>query len=233
MPFLIVQEKSQPDRVHHIEGAEVVIGRGEKADLVFPNVSVSRFHSRVFGGDGDWSITDMGSQNGTIVNNKKIETVKVSSGDTIVLGKYTLIFVGDETLGLWRGNDLGEYPIYGRLFSVEQDATFALSSAMIQRAREIERKKSFACITSDIDKEKKIIGEETLSIGGSEGIPFKGLFKFATAASINWDGRDHLIRKSGLTKVTVNGNAIKSHRLRDGDAIIVGKTCLIYEIRDS
>ena len=233
MPFLIIQEKSQPDRTHHIEGDELVIGRGQKADLVFPNVSVSRFHSKFFGGGEGWHITDMGSQNGTIVNKKKVETAEVNSGDTIVLGKYTLIFVGDETLGLWKGKDLATYPIYGGRVSVEQDSTFALSAAMIQKMREIERKKNFACITSDSNEEQYLLGEGTLTIGGSGGIPFKGLLSFTKGASITWDGSDHLVHKSGLTNVTVNGIARKSQRLRDGDAIMVGKTSLKYEISDS
>jgi len=233
LPFLIIQEKTQPDRAHHIEGDEVTIGRGKKADIVFPNVSVSRFHTKIYGAAGGWFITDLGSQNGTIVNDKKVEKSQLNSGDTIVLGKYTLIFVGDESLGLWKGKDLAEYPIYGGHASGAQDATYALSPAMIQKLRETERKKNFANIDFGEAGDPLFIGEKPLTFGGSDGTPFKGFFSFTSGATVTWDGRDHLIHKQGMTSVSVNGNPVKTQRLRDGDTITIGKTKVTYKISDS
>lgn len=55
-----------------------VIGRGKEANLTVPHALVSRRHTEIFEKDGKLYARDMGSLNGTFVNNQKIE------GDTLL-----------------------------------------------------------------------------------------------------------------------------------------------------
>ncbi len=51
-----------------------VIGRGHEVDLTVPHALVSRRHTEIFEKDGRLFVRDLGSLNGTFVNNKRIDT---------------------------------------------------------------------------------------------------------------------------------------------------------------
>ena len=67
-----------------------VIGRGKEAGLTVPHALVSRRHTEVFERDGKLFVRDLGSLNGTFVNNLKIE------GETM-LGPNQLLTLGNVT----------------------------------------------------------------------------------------------------------------------------------------
>ena len=74
----------------------LVIGREpSQCDIVISDENVSRVHAWVTVEKGEVVIIDRGSTNGTFVNNKKVEKVKLNSGDVIHLGQKcptTMIF---------------------------------------------------------------------------------------------------------------------------------------------
>ena len=47
---------------------KTVIGRSRSADLQFEEKTLSRQHAKIELSDGHWRITDLGSSNGTFVN---------------------------------------------------------------------------------------------------------------------------------------------------------------------
>jgi diguanylate cyclase (GGDEF)-like protein len=51
---------------------EMVLGRDPSADIAILDQSISRKHARVTKADGKIYITDLGSQNGTLINDKKL-----------------------------------------------------------------------------------------------------------------------------------------------------------------
>src|SRR4051812_25758816 len=53
---------------------EMTIGRDPSADISVSDQSVSRKHARVAREDGKVRLTDLGSSNGTLVNDKKVES---------------------------------------------------------------------------------------------------------------------------------------------------------------
>jgi predicted component of type VI protein secretion system len=62
---------------------------------------VSRHHARLFPEDGAWQVEDLGSTNGTRVNNSMVQKRELESGDTVVFGrvcyKYTVLDAGSST----------------------------------------------------------------------------------------------------------------------------------------
>ncbi len=63
-----------------------VIGRAEECDLRVPLLNVSRRHCEVHLGDDAVSVKDLGSSNGTYVNNKRVNQAELSAGDRLVIG---------------------------------------------------------------------------------------------------------------------------------------------------
>jgi pSer/pThr/pTyr-binding forkhead associated (FHA) protein len=84
------------DVVHeHVltEGATATIGRSSSNDITVPDQHVSRQHAVITFRDGGFVITDLGSANGTFVNDRRIdESCPLVSGDVIRLYLPTLSF---------------------------------------------------------------------------------------------------------------------------------------------
>lgn len=76
-----------------------VIGRGTAADLRIPDSQASRRHCELYEYEGQLAVRDLGSVNGTIVNQHKIEQdTLLSTGDTLTIGKVIFqIDLGDGT----------------------------------------------------------------------------------------------------------------------------------------
>lgn len=74
-----------------------IIGRKESCDLRIPLSSVSREHAAVYFDQEDQEliIEDLGSSNGTFVNNERIESFELCPGDVIVVGNVPFQVVID------------------------------------------------------------------------------------------------------------------------------------------
>jgi len=72
------------------------IGRaGSSLSMRINHPSISRIHAKIERKDGEWTITDLGSRNGTVVNGEKVTVETLESGDEIRLGKLKAIFQAD------------------------------------------------------------------------------------------------------------------------------------------
>lgn len=76
-----------------ISQAETSIGRAKACDVVFPDISVSRFHAVLSKRKAGWVIFDTNSTAGVRVNGKKIEKKEfLKDGDTLRFGKAEFVF---------------------------------------------------------------------------------------------------------------------------------------------
>ena len=72
------------------------IGRGKEADLTIPHALVSRSHTLLFERDGQLCVKDLGSLNGTFVDNERIKTEQIiSPNQLLTLGDITFRAVYD------------------------------------------------------------------------------------------------------------------------------------------
>lgn len=86
--------EANPEDKHEIElSNSIIIGRKPVCDIVLENdKSVSGKHCRVFITEGLVFIEDMGSTNGTSVNDTKIsEATEIRTGDVIVIGRKRFV----------------------------------------------------------------------------------------------------------------------------------------------
>ena len=71
--------------------ASMVIGRAPEAELRLEDTFASSQHARIFGRNGAWYVEDLGSTNGTFVNEQKLMgPAMVQPGDSIRIGQTTL-----------------------------------------------------------------------------------------------------------------------------------------------
>lgn len=82
-----------------IVGNRIIIGRSEKADIRINDTKASREHAEVSRSGDSWYVTDMGSQNGVMVNDKKITQEKLSEGDKLIVGQTVFKFTRVEVNG--------------------------------------------------------------------------------------------------------------------------------------
>ena len=67
------------------------VGRAEACQIRLGDTYISQFHARLFPRDGTWYIEDLGSTNGTYLNQRKLTgPSEVHAGDVVRLGKTTL-----------------------------------------------------------------------------------------------------------------------------------------------
>lgn len=72
---------------------ELIIGRGAELDMVLVEDMVSRKHARLVSANGNLTLSDLGSTNGTFVNGEKIKQTKLRVGDRVLVGTSILKLV--------------------------------------------------------------------------------------------------------------------------------------------
>jgi Protein of unknown function (DUF3662)/FHA domain len=69
------------------------IGRSRDSEIVLEDVGISRAHAEIRPRDGGWTIEDLGSTNGVIVNGKGIRGAQpLHPGDRVELGSTEIVF---------------------------------------------------------------------------------------------------------------------------------------------
>jgi len=70
----------------------LTIGRAMACDFTLADLSVSRWHARLYRKDGDWLLSDLGSTNGTRLNGWRVTTaVPVRPGDLVTFGSVSFV----------------------------------------------------------------------------------------------------------------------------------------------
>lgn len=81
------------NRAYDLASARLLIGRESKNDIAVHDVNASRTHAELrFEPQGVWTITDLGSTNGTLVNGREVATQSLSEGDRITIGMTNFMF---------------------------------------------------------------------------------------------------------------------------------------------
>ena len=76
-----------------LNSPETSIGRSGDNDVLLDDVTVSRKHANIRRAGERFELIDLGSLNGTYVNNNSIARATLNSGDEIQFGKFHMLFV--------------------------------------------------------------------------------------------------------------------------------------------
>jgi adenylate cyclase len=92
VPPEVTYEQAGQRHTYVLDKDEISIGRAPENDLVIQDGSISRFHAKIHREGGHWHITDLGSKNGTHVNDVSSPVSNLKDGDEILLGKLPMSF---------------------------------------------------------------------------------------------------------------------------------------------
>jgi pSer/pThr/pTyr-binding forkhead associated (FHA) protein len=80
-----------------IIGEQMLIGRDTDCDLILDNAMISMQHARIQSHNGTAQLEDLGSTNGTFVNDEKISQSNLNNGDEIKIEPYLFSVKGPAT----------------------------------------------------------------------------------------------------------------------------------------
>ena len=90
--LLVVQRGPGSGSRFLLDADLVTAGRHPDSEIFHDDVTVSRRHAE-FQRTGDtFTVSDVGSLNGTYVNRDRIDRVQLTDGDEVQIGKYRLVF---------------------------------------------------------------------------------------------------------------------------------------------
>ena len=226
--------------------AAATIGRLPDNTLQIDNLAVSGHHARITWEQDHYEIEDLGSLNGTYVNNKRLDKARLRHCDVVKIGKHEIEFKNE---GFAPAASVASKtgPAIPKL-----DATIMLDTrqaqemhagkpfyapmAMAAAATPVkERVGMLSVIEGKTDQEKYILTSRMSMIGKSPmaSIRLKGLFAPKSAALISKRENKYFIAPEHKVKLRINGNRVLSQReLSPGDVIEIGKVKAAFSFQD-
>ena len=137
MPRLLVTRGADEGKQFELTDALISVGRDGTNRIRLHDTEVSRRHAEFRQNENGYVVIDVGSANGTFVNNQKIQEAVLQAGDQIVFGQTTLVYSGG-------GDDRVEQAELADKISMISRHDLELSSAIINRMGETAGSKILA-----------------------------------------------------------------------------------------
>lgn len=90
--LLVVQRGPGAGSRFLLDADVVNAGRHPDSEIFLDDVTVSRRHAEFNRSGESFTVSDVGSLNGTYVNRDRIDRVQLNDGDEVQIGKYRLVF---------------------------------------------------------------------------------------------------------------------------------------------
>lgn len=90
--LLVVRSGDQTGERFALDDKIVSIGRHPECTIYLDDVTVSRRHAEVHQVGGAYVVRDLGSLNGTYVNQERVEERQLGHGDELQIGKFRMVF---------------------------------------------------------------------------------------------------------------------------------------------
>ncbi len=91
---LVVRSGPQAGQRFVLDAPLTKLGRHPDSEISLDDISVSRRHAEIERQSTEYVLRDVGSMNGTYVNQKRVDGVVLQQGDEILIGRFRLIFLG-------------------------------------------------------------------------------------------------------------------------------------------
>lgn len=183
-----------------LRGPEVTIGRGKSCALCLDERNVSRKHAVLRKADKGWAIADAGSRYGSLVNGRPARgEVLLTPGDLVQIGDYTLALYDQAAIAA--GSAPRRPPRAPPRLVVVDEGEGPVTDVALAQAQ--------------------------ITIGGREGCTLQASGLALDAAFVRVralaDGRYEARDESARPSLLVNGNALASKVLDEGDLLCVGE----------
>jgi len=231
---LVLRFKDTIVQEYPLENEETTIGRKPSNTIEIDNLAVSSLHARVLQIGAKTILEDMGSTNGTLVNNKAIRKHVLQHGDVIVIGKHSLAFVDVNAV------DIPELPVE----EDDMDKTMIISAkdreSMLSAPQSRGSQMPLGAVqilTGPQTGKNFDLTASITSIGKGDicKIQVKGLTIGKQAAIITRRPNGyHIAYLEGFSKVKVNGSSVggESVTLKDGAIIELGDMKMEFFLKE-
>lgn len=96
--ILLTSKESDPHKTTHFTRSQVLVGRDPAAELYLEDKTISARHARLYFEDTQWWVEDLGSTNGTLLNQERVvEPIALASGDRLQFGQVAFtLTIGEQ-----------------------------------------------------------------------------------------------------------------------------------------
>jgi pSer/pThr/pTyr-binding forkhead associated (FHA) protein len=248
MPRLLLKFDSRILREIPVGSRPLTIGRAPDNDVPIDNLAVSDHHARLYTEGDRLVIEDLGSLNGTYVNDARIERTMLRDGDTILIGKHQLLLDSSHDAEVPAGGGIRKAPVPKLIETAVLDteaqrdllrqtsaaAPGAAAGAGVRKPSAVTtqrlRTATLRVLRGRTDKHEYVLAGKLTVIGCSEMASVRLLGWFAPQVAGHINRRDDgYYLGLGDRIPRVNGQPIHGPtRLRDGDVIGLGRVRLLF-----
>jgi len=241
MPKITLQSRNRLLK-QCVVGATTTIGRLPDNALVIDSPTVSGHHAHLFREGDHFAVEDLASTNGTFVNGKRVTRHALQHGDTIRIGKHTILFEtidGEEFDPQEQAEPIVTNP--GETVFVEADKYKSLL-AMLKETEARVNGGAPDSATANVgvlrvlsgrsDQPEYSLDAHTSVVGKSDNalVRLQGWFKPKEAIAIARNGGSYVA--TGLSGTTlINKQRLSGrHTLANGDVLEVGGLTLEFRL---
>lgn len=223
---------------------EVSIGRSPDNGLVIDNPAVSHYHARVFNEEGRLMLEDFGSMNGTFVNGQRVKMVTLKPGDSVGIGKHTIVVTDSRDVRASSLDHDQSKPAAPKInetvmLDTKERRDFLQKVAAVGESAQVAPARlkipTLVVLEGRTDQREYTLNDKLTVIGKSAmaTVKLRGWFAPKAAAQINRrEDNSYYIGAADKTP-TVNGSPVRHPtKLKSGDIIEVGGIQLEFVYRD-
>jgi diguanylate cyclase (GGDEF)-like protein len=137
-----------------LDKSEIVLGRS-RADIQIDLDSVSRRHARVFSVERQWSVEDLGSTNGTYINDLPVKRSRLTNGDILRVGSSIFKFLSGPGVEASYHEEIYRMTIIDTLTGAN-NRRFLTDFVEREIARSVRHGRPLSLLLFDIDHFKRI-----------------------------------------------------------------------------
>jgi pSer/pThr/pTyr-binding forkhead associated (FHA) protein len=255
--YLKFEQDGQVLKEVFLSQAATTIGRLPDNSVQIDNLAVSGHHARVSWETDHYVVEDLGSLNGTYVNNERVGKATLKHGDLVKIGKHLVEFKNESAVPNFAvaaktgpsAPKLEATMVLDTRQAREQLADKngpSAGSGPLGISRPAWMSEPFAAAKDRVglleilqgktDQQKYVLTGKMTMIGKSSmaSIKLKGFFAPTTAALISKRDNKYFISPSeSKTRLKINGEDVASQReLNAGDVIEVGKVKAAFSFQD-
>ena len=192
---ILVHLDKRVELQRHFMPPYMIVGRDHTCELVLQSQSISRRHAKLSWTRGRFLVEDLGSVNGTTVNDQRIKRTVLSPGDRVGMGVYEVKLVAQPE-------------------EIDLKSTMMLVPGDYQKTLYLAGEKQSVPLTREVSIGKGL-GVDLVAWGSF-------VRQVHARIQIEGSGVYHLICP-GRSTVKLNGRRVRSAYVKEGDQLVVGK----------
>ena len=224
-PKVIVKYNESVLKEVDLDQSDLTIGRKADNRLVIEDSAVSGHHARLVKIQSVFFLEDLGSTNGTFVNEERVDRRQLKDMDVVGIGKHRLIF-----------RDAGSHGAAQPDF-LDGDRTMILKTQKVDEVGQtVNAMATIQIVAGRTDRTEYQLSHHLTVIGSQPGagIRLKGWFAPKTAAMLGRRSNGYYVSACDGKPLSVNAHPVTGQTdLKDGDVIEVAGVKMYFSIKTS